>query len=224
MTLTLTAILAFFHIILFVFWLGGDLGVAILGEHFRKRDTYSVQERMTILKLLVITDLGPRYAWALMIASTISLVKAGGYWDLPIWGVALAWCISIVWCWLIYAAHKAGQTDKGHKLRKSEMGLKWILAALYLGLGLTSLMTDAPLEPNWLATKAFLFGLIFVAAILIDVMFKPVGPLLMAVIEKGSNDDTEIPLNKTMNKSRFWVRIVYLLLVIVAFIGTTKFF
>ena len=159
-----------------------------------------------------------------MIASTISLVKAGGYWDLPIWGVALAWCISIVWCWLIYAAHKAGQTDKGHKLRKSEMGLKWILAAFYLGLGLTSLMTDAPLEPNWLATKAFLFGLIFVAAILIDVMFKPVGPLLMAVIEKGSNDDTEIPLNKTMNKSRFWVRIVYLLLVIVAFIGTTKFF
>lgn len=224
MTLTLTAVLAFFHIILFVFWLGGDLGVAILGEHFRRRDTYSVQERMMILKLLVINDLGPRYAWAQMIASTISLVKAGGYWDLPIWAVGLAWLISFVWCWLIYAAHKAGQTDKGNKLRKSEMILKWGLAVFYLGLGLTSLFTDAPLEPNWLATKAFLFGLIFVAAILIDVMFKPVGPLLMAVIEEGSSDETEIPLNKTMNDARFWVRVVYLLLIIVAFIGTTKFF
>ena len=224
MTLTLTAVLAFFHIILFVFWLGGDLGVAILGEHFRRRDTYAVQERMMILKLLVINDLGPRYAWALMIASTISLVKAGGYWDLPIWAVGLAWLISFVWCWLIYAAHKAGQTDKGNKLRKSEMILKWGLAVFYLGLGLTSLFTDAPLEPNWLATKAFLFGLIFVAAILIDVMFKPVGPLLMAVIEEGSSDETEIPLNKTMNDARFWVRVVYLLLIIVAFIGTTKFF
>ena len=80
------------------------------------------------------------------------------------------------------------------------------------------------MEPNWLATKAFLFGLIFVAAILIDVMFKPVGPLLMAVIEEGSSDETEIPLNKTMNDARFWVRVVYLLLIIVAFIGTTKFF
>ena len=224
MTLTLTAVLAFFHIILFVFWLGGDLGVAILGEHFRRRDTYAVQERMMILKLLVINDLGPRYAWALMIASTISLVKAGGYWDLPIWAVGLAWLISFVWCWLIYAAHKAGQTDKGNKLRKSEMILKWGLAVFYLGLGLTSLFTDAPLEPNWLAIKAFLFGLIFVAAILIDVMFKPVGPLLMAVIEEGSSDETEIPLNKTMNDARFWVRVVYLLLIIVAFIGTTKFF
>jgi len=224
MTPTLITVLAFFHIILFVFWLGGDLGVAILGDHFRKRETYSIQERMTILKLLVINDLGPRYAWALMIASTISLVKASGYWDLPAWGVILAWAVSIGWCWLIHAAHKAGQTDRGKKLRKIEMSLKWVLAAFYLGLGAISLATDAPLEPNWLATKAFLFGLIFVAAIMIDVMFKPVGPLLMAVIEKGSSDETELPLLKTINKSRFWVRMVYLLLVIVAFIGTTKFF
>jgi len=221
---SLISVLAFFHIILFVFWLGGDLGVAILGNHFRKRETYSLQERMTILILLVINDLGPRYAWALMIASTISLVKASGYWDLPVWGVIMAWFISIAWCWLIHSAHKAGQTEQGKTLRKIEMTLKWILAAFYLGLGLISLTTDAPLEPNWLATKAFLFGLIFVAAILIDVMFKPVGPLLMAVIEKGSSDETERPLLKTMNKSRFWVRMVYLLLIIVAFIGTTKFF
>lgn len=222
--ITLYGILIFFHILLFVFWLGGDLGVAILGDHFRKRETYSLQERMTILKLLVINDLGPRYAWALMIASTISLVTVGGYWAVPIWGVAIAWVISLAWCWLIYAAHKAGQTEEGKKLRKIEVILKWILAAFYLGLGLLSLTTDAPLEPNWLATKAVLFGLVFVAAIMIDVMFKPVGPLLMAVIEKGSSDETEIPLLKTMNKSRFWVRMVYLLLVIVAFIGTTKFF
>jgi len=221
---SLIAVLTFFHIILFVFWLGGDLGVAILGDHFRKRETYSLQERMTILKLLVINDLGPRYAWALMIASTISLVKAGDYWDVPIWGVVLAWVISILWCWLIHAGHKASQTEQGKKLRKIEIILKWLLAAFYLGLGTISLGTDAPLEPNWLATKAFLFGLIFVAAILIDVMFKPVGPLLMMVIENGSSDETEMPLLETMNKSRFWVRMVYLLLVIVAFIGTTKFF
>jgi len=223
-TLSLISVLAFFHIILFVFWLGGDLGVAILGDHFRKRETYSVQERMTILKLLVINDLGPRYAWALMIASTISLVKAGGYWDIPIWGVLLAWVISLGWCWLIHAAHKAGQSEEGKKLRKLEMSLKWVLATFYLGLGLISLTTNTPLEPNWLAAKAFLFGLVFVAAILIDVMFKPVGPLLMSVIDKGSSDETEIPLLKTMNKSRFWVRVVYMLLVIIAFIGTTKFF
>jgi len=222
--ITLYSLLVFFHILLFVFWLGGDLGVAILGAQFRKRDQYSLQERLTILKILVINDLGPRYAWALMVASTLSLVKAGGYWDVPIWGIAMAWVVSLFWCWLVYASHKAGQTDKGKQLRKIEMILKWVLAGFYLALGGISLVADAPLAENWLASKAVLFGLIFVAAIMIDVMFKPVGPLLMAVIEKGSSDETEEPLLKTMNKSRSWVRAVYLLLVIVGFIGVTKFF
>lgn len=224
MTPSLISVLAFFHIILFVFWLGGDLGVAVLGDHFRKRNDYSIQERLTILKLLVIIDMGPRIAWCLMIASTISLVKVGGYWDVPSWGVVLAWAISLFWLWLTISAHKAGQTPKAAKLKTVEMILKWCLAAFYLGLGVLSLATDFPLEPNWLASKAFLFGLIFIAAILIDVMFKPVGPLLLAVIEKGSSDETEIPLRKTMDKSRFWVRMTYLLLVIVGFIGVTKFF
>ena len=221
--ITLYSSLVFFHILLFVFWLGADLGVAILGGQFRKRD-YSIPERLTILKILVMTDMGPRTAWALMIASTISLVTVGGFWAVPVWGVVLAWAVSVFWLWIVWTAYKAGQTPKAAKLKKIEMVLKWALAAFYLGLGVISLATNAPLEPNWLASKALLFGLIFVAAIMIDVKFKPVGPLLMDLIEKGSSDATEAPLLMTMNKSRFWVRVTYVLLVIVAFMGTTKFF
>ena len=55
-------------------------------------------------------------------------------------------------------------------------------------------------------------------------MFKPVGPLLMALINEGSSDATEGPLLAQMNRSRFWVRVTYALLVVVAFIGTTKAF
>lgn len=223
MTLTLYTVLIFFHILLFVFWLGADLGVAILGGQFRKRD-YSLPERLTILKILVMVDMGPRSAWALMIGSTISLLMAGGYWALPLWAAVLAWGISLTWLWLVWAAYKAGQTPYAATLKKIEMVLKWLLAGFYLALGLTSLIGNAPLEPNWLAAKAVLFGLIFIAAILIDIRFKPVGPLLMALIDKGSSEATEAPLLKAMNKSRFWVRMTYVLLVVTAFIGTSKLF
>jgi len=219
----LYSVLVFFHILLFVFWLGADLGVAILGEQFRQRE-YSIQERLTLLRILVITDMGPRTAWALMIASTISLVAVGGYWAVPFWGILLSWAISCFWLWLVWAAYKAGQTPKATRLKKIEMLLKWGLAAFYLSLGSISLTMNTPLEPNWLASKALLFGFIFIAAILIDVMFKPVGPALMELVEKGSSDATEVPLLTIMNRSRVWVRVTYLLLVIVAFIGTTKFF
>jgi hypothetical protein len=104
------------------------------------------------------------------------------------------------------------------------MVLKWALAAGYLYIGFVSLVLGAPLSFNWLAAKAFLFGLIFIAAIMIDVRFKPVGPALMTLIEKGSSDETELPLRAVMDRSRLWVRITYLLLIIVGFAGTTKFF
>ena len=221
--ITLYAVLVFFHVLLFVFWLGGDLGVAILGDHFRKR-TYTLEERLVLLKLLVVNDLGPRFAWALMVASTISLVSVGGYWAVPVWGVVAAWALSLGWCWLILKIHSLGQAPEAAKLKTAEFSLKCALAVFYLALGGISLVTDEPLAPNWLATKAVIFGLIFLSAILIDVMFKPVGPALMRLVNEGSSDATEDPLLKTMNRSRFWVRVTYLLLIAIGFIGSAKFF
>ena len=57
---------------------------------------------------------------------------------------------------------------------------------------------------------------------MIDVAFKPVGPQLGKLIEEGSSDETEIPLLNTMNKTRIWVWIVYLLLLATAFLGNVK--
>lgn len=214
----------YFHILLFVFWLGGDLGVAVLGEQFRNRKDYTLDQRLALLKVLVMVDMGPRSAWALMVGSSLSLAHLGGYWLLPGWVLGLAWLISLGWLYLVWAAHKSGQTPRGTQLRKIEMVLKSALAAGYLSLGVSSLALGKPIFETWLAAKALLFGLIFIAAIMIDVRFKPVGPALMGLIEKGSSDETERPLRALMDKSRFWVRITYLLLVIVGFIGTTKLF
>ncbi len=219
--MSLYQILVFIHLLLFVFWLGGDLGVAILGEHFRKR-AYSMQERLTILKLLVINDLGPRAAWALMVPITISMLAAGGYWNAPLWTAGIAWIVGAYWLWLIFKSHSLGQDPKAKPLKTQEFWLKIVLCIFYLGLGSLSLLKNAPLIENWLALKALMFGIIFAAAIMIDVKFKPLGPALMALIEKGSNDATEADVLLIMNRTRIWVRIVYLLLIITAFLGNVK--
>ena len=51
--------LVYLHLLLFVLWLGGDLGIFVLGQHFRRR-RYSLPERPALLKLLVAIDMGPR--------------------------------------------------------------------------------------------------------------------------------------------------------------------
>ncbi|MEP5938410.1 MAG: hypothetical protein ABJ239_08795 [Erythrobacter sp.] len=214
--------LVYVHLLLFVLWLGADVGVFLLGQHFRKRDQYTLDQRIALLKLLVVIDMTPRSAWALMVPLSLSVVDLGSWWDVPdllLWG---AWAIGLFWLWLVWDSHWHDQTPRAARNRSIEGWLRWIVGGFYLWLGGQSLMFDAPLSPDWLAWKALLFGFIFVAAIMIDVSFKPVGAQLTAVLQEGSSDETEGPLLKTMNKTRIWVWMVYLLLLATAFLGNVK--
>ena len=214
--------LVWFHVLLLVFWLGADLGVFILGQHFRKRHIYSVSERLILLKLLVITDMGPRTAWALMVPSSLILLKLGGWWrGMPDWLLFAGFALGAAWLWLVWEAHTHDQTPRAARARAIENPLKFLLTGFYLTLGIVSLRNGAPLE-GFLAWKALLFGCIFVAAILIDLAFKPVGPQLMRLISEGSSDETEIPLRQTMDRTRIWVMLVYALLLATSWLGVTK--
>jgi hypothetical protein len=113
-------------------------------------------------------------------------------------------------------------TPRAARNRRVEGWLRWALAAGYLGLGAISVLSGAPLDQGWLAWKALMFGLIFLAAIMIDWSFKPVGPQLMALINQGSSDATELPLRATMDATRRWVLLVYALLFVTSWLGSTK--
>ncbi len=214
--------LVYAHLLLFVLWLGADVGVFLLGQHFRKRDEYTLDQRLALLKLLVLVDMTPRTAWALMVPLSLTVSFAGGWWDVPLALVAASWLIGGAWLWLVWDAHWHDQTPRAARNRRIEGWIRWLLAALYLGLGGVSLMTGQPIAPGWLAWKALLFGLIFVAAIMIDFSFKPVGPQLMALIAQGSSDSTEVPLRTTMDKTRRWVTLTYILLVLTSWLGVAK--
>ncbi|MGB3712522.1 MAG: hypothetical protein WA985_12635 [Erythrobacter sp.] len=214
--------LVYAHLLLFVLWLGADVGVFVLGQHFRKREKWSLDQRIALLTLLVAIDMVPRNAWALMVPLSLSVVNLGGWWDVPAWLSIGAWAVGLVWLYLVWDSHFHDQTPRAARNRRIEGWLRWIIGGFYLWLGGQSLLIDAPLVQDWLAWKALLFGFIFVAAIMIDVSFKPVGAQLGAVLEHGSSDETEIPLRRTMDRTRIWVWTVYALLLVTAFLGNVK--
>ncbi len=214
--------LVWVHVLLFVLWLGADVGVFLLGQHFRKRTMYSLDQRLVLLKLLVLVDMTPRTAWALMVPVSITLSWAGSWWTVPEWLVWASWIVGGFWLWLVWDAHGHDQTPRAARDRRIENILKYGLTAFYFWLGLQSLATGAPIGAPWLAWKATLFGAIFAAAIMIDVAFKPVGPLLGRLVAEGSNDATELPLLKVMNRTRVWVWCVYALLLATSWLGAVK--
>lgn len=66
-----------------------------------------------------------------------------------------------------------------------------------------------------------MLGVIFVAAIAIDLAFRPVGPLLMALVQQGRPDETEIPLRRTMDRTRLSVQLTHVLLFVASWLGVT---
>lgn len=214
-------LLVYAHVLAFVFWLGGDLGVAILGSAFRDRSK-SLETRLEILKLLAITDMGPRTAWVVMVPLSISLVDVGGYWDAPTYLVAGSWVLSAFWLSLTWTIHLKGPEADTKALKTIELWIKIAITLGYGALGVSAVMGDGPLDANWLGYKALAFAGIFIVATMIDVAAKPVGPLLMRLINEGSSDETEVPLRKAMDYARLYVWATYALLFVTGYLGSVK--
>lgn len=213
--------LVFVHILLFVAWLGGDIGVFILGQHFRKRHAYPLETRLQFLKLLVLNDMAPRTAWALMVPVSLSMTVIGGWAELPGSLIGISWAIGLIWLSLVWWIYFEGQSPRAAPLKRIQFWLTVVLCVFYAGLaaaGLSGLWA----APYWLALKAGLFAAIFACAIMIDVAYKPVAPLLARLIAEGSSEATEKPLLAAMNVTRRWVLALYGLLLLIGAVGTFK--
>ena len=157
-----------------------------------------------------------------MVPMSLTLSYAGDWWDVPVAIVWLTWAISAFWLWLVFDAQAHDMTPRAARNRRWEGWLRYALCAGFLGLGGASVLTGHPIAVPWLAWKALLFGFIFAAAIMIDVSFKPVGPLLGKLLSDGSSNATELPLLRVMNTTRYWVWCVYALLVATSWLGVVK--
>jgi len=170
----------------------------------------------------VAIDMAPRTAWALNVPLSLTVASAGGLLALPGWVLGLAWAAGGSWVYLVWDAYLHEGTPRATRARGWEWWIKIVITGFYLWLGGWSLLTGWPIGATWLAWKALLFGGIFIAAIAIDLHFKPVGPQLARLMKEGSSDATEMPLRATMDRTRVFVLIVYLLLLVTAWLGTVK--
>lgn len=212
--------LVYAHLLLFALWLGADVGVFILSQHFRRSSDYDLAQRLVLLKLLVAIDMAPRTAWALMLPVSLSVVKAGNWAPLPDTLILGSWIVSAIWLWLVWDAHNHDTTLRADRDRRIEFYLKIVLTLFYVGLGIVWLTRgDAPV---WLAMKALAFGAIFAAAMMIDLAFRPLGGQIGRLIAEGSSPATEAPLLVTLDRTRLWVSSVYVLLVATSWLGTVK--
>lgn len=211
----------FIHIMLFVYWLGADLGVFLLALA-SKRSNLSFGERALALKMAMVIDVLPRLSFALMFPVGLELSAAKGYVE-PSDGVrAIAWLVSAVWVGLVVGMTRLEGKPIAHTLAKGNALLHWLLLFVTVGIGVSSVLGHGPFPDGWLGWKIVLFGLIFFCGIMIDVEFRPMIPAFARLAQEGTKPDIERDITRAVNGAVRWVLSLYALVIAIAFLGTAK--
>ncbi|HPF27471.1 MAG: hypothetical protein R3F58_07455 [Steroidobacteraceae bacterium] len=211
----------FVHILLFVYWLGGDLGVLLLARAATQAKL-SFAERAFALKMALLIDVTPRICFAVMFPVGLQICRTGGFIEVQTVWLIVSWLVAIAWIVLLLATGKQQGTPLGATLNRIHLLFQAVMLLIVGALGLWSLLGEGPFLGGWLAAKVLLFGLIFSMGIGIDYAFRPVGPAFMRLATEGSKPDIEAAIGRGVNGAIAYVLGLYALLVIIAFLGVTK--
>ncbi|MEL7028459.1 MAG: hypothetical protein AAGL49_04445 [Pseudomonadota bacterium] len=99
--------LIFLHILLFVFWLGADVGVFILGK-MAQSPQHAIDQRLLLLKGAMIIDIFPRASFALIVPTGIHLAVAAGALAAPGFLVPAAWALGLAWFAIVLVGRAPG--------------------------------------------------------------------------------------------------------------------
>jgi hypothetical protein len=216
-----TELLGFIHILLFVFWLGADVGV-FTAAVLAKNSKLSFETRANLLRLGTIVDCFPRVCFALIFPVGLHLADRLGLY--PVSGplFAFGWGLAGVWLTVIAIAFLNEGKPIAHAANKLQFVIEAALGLLFTVVGLNSLAVGAPLGDAWFAVKILLFGLAFWAAMAIDLCFRPFLAPFMEIGQFGSTPEREEAVSRAINNTLIAVMTLYVLIAIIAFLGKVK--
>ncbi|MEM9289462.1 MAG: hypothetical protein AAGA36_14090 [Pseudomonadota bacterium] len=204
------------HVVLFVFWLGADLGVYYTAKYVARPDLEK-PERLRFLELLMKLDMFPRSSLILMLPVGFSLAGASGWANLPTWGLALIWAIALGWFVLMWTVHKQPQ-NLG--LKKLDLAVRWAVIAGLVGLAAVSFVTGDWTGQVWLALKLVLFAVVIALGLLLR------GSVALWVQGFGKLDTEPDAGNALVAKGHKsatkFAHTLWLCLILMAFLGIAK--
>ncbi|WP_226635004.1 hypothetical protein [Novosphingobium profundi] len=210
-------VVVFFHILLFVYWLGADLGVLLNGV-IGNRGRISDSGRAALREAADWVDMGPRTCMVLMVAVGLTLARAWGF-PLSAGKLAGVWILDLVWLGLVWGLFLRRGTPLAKKLFWADLALRGIVTVLFLGLGISSFLFGSPVELGWLAAKLVLFGTLVLLGVIIRILILS-GALAPPKAGRAA-DGSYIP-RPFWDPLRITVLTIWALVAVMAFLGTVK--
>ncbi len=205
------------HLLLFAYWLGGDLGV-FYSSYVVGDPAKPVVARQTAAGILVWLDRVPRVCLILMLPVSLSLVTAMGLANWPAIVLATVWAFAAAWLvllWRVEATHAAA-------LALIDGLIRIVVIATLVVLGVATLMGKGPITGPWLGIKLLLFALAITCGLAIRRVFAPFGAAFGRLAVEGSTPEIEQAIDTSLRRTRPFVIVIWACLIGAAAVGVAK--
>lgn len=218
------------HLVLFVFWLGGDLGV-FYSSRFVIRPTLTPAARATALSIMSGLDLGPKICLVLFLPSGVTLMacaphgaKLFGIVLFPWWFVALVWLFGLGWLALTITQHRTH--GRIGWVFRSDLAVRFAVIAGMAVAGVYTLFAHDPFgvttNPRWLGGKILLYTLAIASGLGIRVTLRPFGAAFGALMTTGSTPEVEKAIRRSVDGCLPYVWLIWLSVLGAATLGVLK--
>ncbi|MDO6710697.1 hypothetical protein Q4567_08215 [Aliiglaciecola sp. 2_MG-2023] len=213
-------LLLLIHILLFCYWLGGDIGV-FYSSNIVVDSKASREARIVAGKIMVACDLVPKLCMTLMLTTGGLLTTFFGV-EHPVWQMAAIILLGPFWLTLVLLQHYKHHASYINNLVKFD----FIFRCALIVIGLISLcfaVINGKLNDNtWIAAKLSIFYLLVFCGLMIRLALKDFGPAYSKLIQGTHTAVEDRAMLKAMNKAKPWVYTIWAGLISAGAIGIAK--
>jgi hypothetical protein len=212
----LVALFVVLHVLMLVYWLGGDLGAFYISPALAdpKRP---LAARLLALKTLGDVDMAPRTCLILAFPTGFTLAVAKGWLMLPVWTVVAAWVASLAWLALAWSIHLR-HSKPGGPSRRLDIAIRWIVLAGLSAAGGWIVVNKA--APLFIGLKLLILAACILLGLLVRMVLAPLGPAIVVLTSPtGPTPESDAAIKAVMAKARPLVMSLWALLVVAALLG-----
>jgi hypothetical protein len=218
--MTLYDLFLILHLVLFCYWLGGDIGV-FYSSGFAADPKLSIEARMVAARIMLALDLVPRLCGAVMLTVGGVLGEFVGV-EHPAWQMAGIILLAPVWLALELILHFKHGTPLGKAMQKFDNPFKWTIVVACIVSAGWELATGQLDQAPWFGYKILVFAAIVFCSLMIN---KTIGPYIVGIerIAAGViNDEENAAMAKSLRQCKWAVLGIWAGLVIEAVLGVVQ--
>ena len=209
------------HLLLFAYWLGGDIGV-FYSSGFAINRKLSRGARQAAGTIMMNLDLIPRLCLSLMLTVGGILTHYYGI-EHPLWQMVGIILLGPIWaCSLIYIHFNEG-TDLVKMMTKIDYYFRWIMVfTLIASVSYSFYFTDRLTANPWVGAKLIVFAALIFCGIMIR---KYIGGFIKGIHNIATdniNEADDIAMAESLSKARVFVLTIWFLLLVEVWIGVAK--